>query len=211
MFRQKQSLTGEELRKRESVVLTAAAKENQLNGLTEKSLSLARQAVKKTPEFIPAIIVCAELEHLVGKKSSGVKLIKSAWAVAPHPLLASVYANFFPEETPENRLDRFQSLLRNLNHLEAAIISANLHIAIEDFPKARSFLIPFTEAELDSRIATLMAAAEKGCGEDEKVVSGWLSKSTTSKRPPEWICDRCGHIDSWRPVCSKCDTLDTEI
>ena len=32
MFRQKQSLTGEELRRRESVVLTAAAKENQLNG-----------------------------------------------------------------------------------------------------------------------------------------------------------------------------------
>ena len=211
MFRQKQSLTGEELRRRESVVLTAAAKENQLNGLTEKSLSLARQAVKKTPEFIPAIIVCAELEHLVGKKSSGVKLIKSAWAVAPHPLLASVYANFFPEETPENRLDRFQSLLRNLKHLEAAIISANLHIAIEDFPKARSVLVPFTEAELDSRVATLMAAAEKGCGEDEKVVSGWLSKSTTSKRPPEWICDRCGYIDSWRPVCSKCDTFDSQI
>ena len=56
-----------------------------------------------------------------------------------------------------------------------------------------------------------MAAAEKGCGEDEKVVSGWLSKSTTSKRPPEWICDRCGHIDSWRPVCSKCDTFDSQI
>ena len=77
--------------------------------------------------------------------------------------------------------------------------------------RARSVLVPFTEAELDSRVATLMAAAEKGCGEDEKVVSGWLSKSTTSKRPPEWICDRCGHIDSWRPVCSKCDTFDSQI
>ncbi len=211
MFGQKKNFSGDDLRRKETVVLTAAAKESQLNGLTDKSISFARQAVKKTSNFIPAIVVCAELEHLVGKQAAGVKIIKTAWTLEPHPLLASVYANFFPEETPENRLDRFQSLLRNLDHPEAAIVSANLHIAIEDFPKARSVLVPFTEGEVDSRIATLMAAAEKGCGEDEKVVSGWLAKSITARRPPEWICKQCGQIDSWKPVCLKCDAFDSQI
>jgi HemY protein len=56
-----------------------------------------------------------------------------------------------------------------------------------------------------------MAAAEKGCGEDEKVISGWLAKSASAKRPPEWICSQCGNIDSWQPVCSKCHSFDSQI
>ena len=211
MYKQKHSLTGDELRRWETVVLTALAKENQLKGHTEKSISSVRLALKKTPSFIPAVVLCAELEHLVGKKSAGIKIIKSSWANEPHPLLASVYANFFPDETPDSRLERFQSLLRNSNHIETAIVTASLNIAVEDFPKARSVLVPYTEGEIDARVATLMAAAEKGCGEDEKVISGWLAKSASAKRPPEWICSQCGNIDSWQPVCSKCHSFDSQI
>jgi len=211
MHKKKQNLSSDQLRRKEAVILTAAAKESQIKGYPEKALSHARLAIKKTSGFIPAIVVCAELEHLIGKKAVAVKIIKQNWSVEPHPLLASVYANFFPDETPEARLDRFQSILRNIDHLEAAIVSANLNIAIENFPKARSILVPFTEAELDSRVAALMAAAEKGCGEDERVVSGWLAKSTTSRRPPEWICGKCGQIDSWQPVCSKCESFDSQV
>ncbi len=211
MYKEKQSLSGDQLRRKEAVVLTAAAKESQLSGYPERALSHARQAMKKASSFIPAVVICAELEHLIGKKTVAVKIIKQKWALEPHPLLASVYANFFPDETPEARLDRFQSLLRNLDHIEAAIVNANLNIATQNFPKARSILVPFTERELDSRVATLMAAAEKGCGEDERVVSGWLAKSTTSRRPPDWICSTCGQIDSWQPVCSKCESFDSQI
>ena len=211
LYKKKSSISGDQLRRKEAVVLTAAAKQSQLSGHTEKALSYARKAIKKTSGFIPALVVCAELEHLIGKKAVAVKIIKQNWALEPHPLLASVYANFFPDETPDSRLDRFQSLLRNINHLEAAIVSANLNISTENFPKARSLLVPFTETELDSRVATLMAAAEKGCGEDERVVSGWLAKSATSKRPPDWICSKCGHIDFWQPVCSKCESFDSQI
>ena len=159
MYKEKQGLSGDQLRRKEAVVLTAAAKESQLSGYPERALSHARQAMKKASSFIPAVVICAELEHLIGKEGSSSKNYKTKWALEPHPLLASVYANFFPDETPEARLERFQSLLRNLDHIEVAIVNANLNIATENFPKARSILVPFMERELTHGYSN---GAEKG-------------------------------------------------
>ena len=33
----------------------------------------------------------------------------------------------------------------------------------------------------------------------------------SSRRPPDWICSTCGQIDSWQPVCSKCESFDSQI
>ena len=47
MYKEKQNLSGDQLRRKEAVVLTAAAKESQLSGHPERALSYARQALKK--------------------------------------------------------------------------------------------------------------------------------------------------------------------
>ena len=55
-----------------------------------------------------------------------------------------------------------------------------------------------------------MAAVERGEGADEAVVRGWLARTLTAPRGPQWVCDKCQNIHSeWTPVCSNCGGFDT--
>ena len=55
-----------------------------------------------------------------------------------------------------------------------------------------------------------MAAIERGEGADDAVVRGWLARTLTAPRGPQWCCDKCQSINaSWTPVCSNCGGFDT--
>ncbi|MCF6294031.1 MAG: hypothetical protein L3J04_11625 [Robiginitomaculum sp.] len=40
------------------------------------------------------------------------RVLKKAWEANPHPDIATAYASIAPEETPQERLTRFQPLLK---------------------------------------------------------------------------------------------------
>jgi HemY protein len=66
------------------------------------------------------------------------------------------------------------------------------------------------ESHPTTRALTIMAAIERGEGGDDAVVRAWLTKALSASRGPEWVCDKCQHINAaWSPVCDSCGGFDT--
>jgi HemY protein len=107
--------------------------------------------------------------------SVATKILKAAWASDPHPDLAAAFAEIAPNETPNDRLKRFQPLIaKHAGNPEAKLLEAELQIAREDFPAARRALGDLAETKPTARSLTIMAAIERGEGSEDRIVRpGW--------------------------------------
>ncbi|MEO0958564.1 MAG: heme biosynthesis protein HemY, partial [Pseudomonadota bacterium] len=163
------------------------------------------------PDFVPAAALAAALHTEAGEPRKSAKLLKKAWATAPHPDLAAAFAAIEPNETADARQTRFQTLTAaNPEHPESKMVSAELALAAEDFPGARRALGGLAEDDPTTRSLAIMAAIEKGEGASDTVVRGWLAKALTVPRSETWICSNCNAVyGAWRPVCDACEAFDT--
>jgi HemY protein len=90
------------------------------------------------------------------------------------------------------------------------MLDAELALAAEDFPAARKALGDLADTQPTTRSLALMAAIERGSGESDEVVRGWLAKALNASRGPQWVCDKCNHVHAtWAPVCENCGAFDT--
>jgi len=171
----------------------------------------AIQANKLSADLVPAAAMAARSYIAKGKPKLATRVVKKAWAVQPHPDLAAAFAEIEPDETPANRLKRFQTLFAvNAEDRETKLVRAELNIAAEDFPNARRALGDLAETDADARVLTIMAPIESGEGASEAVVRGWLARAVTAPRGPQWVCDNCSNIEAeWRATCSNCGGFDT--
>lgn len=171
----------------------------------------AIEANRLSPDLVPAAAMAAKSHIEAGKPKNATRLLKKAWDVQPHPDLAAAFAAIVPDETPVQRLKRFQTLTSShREHPETKLVLAELHLVAEDFPEARRVLQSLVDGDGDARAFTLMAAAEKGAGATDSVVQGWLTRALSAPRGPQWICDNCNHVNaSWAPVCESCESFDT--
>lgn len=171
----------------------------------------AIEANRKSPDLIPAAAMAARGLTAKGDPKGAARVLKKAWEMQPHPDLAAAFAEIMPEETPQARIKRFQTLVKaKPEHDETKLLLAELHLAAEDFPAARRALGDIITRHPTQRALAIMAAVERGEGADDAVVRGWLSKALTAPRGPQWCCDNCQAIHSdWAPVCSNCAGFDT--
>lgn len=183
-----------------------AAKDN-----LPRSREAAIEANRLSPDLVPAAVAAAQALVAQGKGSYATKVIKTAWKAAPHPELASAFAAIEKDETPRQRMSRFEKLLKMHPQAdECRMLRAELLIAAEDFPAARRALGDLFETRPSMRALTIMAAIERGEGADDAVVRGWLARALTAKRGPQWVCSACQHVHaSWQAVCDHCGAFDT--
>jgi HemY protein len=146
------------------------------------------------------------------KPRYAVRVLKTAWQAQPHPDLAAAFAQIVPDETPVQRIKRFQALIKlHPNHRETRLLLAELYITTEDFPAARRALGRLAEDAPDVRSLTIMAAIERGEGSSDTVVKGWLARAVTAPRGPQWVCDTCNSLQTeWSAVCSNCESFDSQ-
>ncbi|PTV95177.1 HemY protein [Rhodobacter aestuarii] len=168
-------------------------------------------ANKSSPDLIPAAAMAAKAYADQGNVKSATRVLLKAWEAQPHPDLAGVFASLVPSESAVERLARFEKLLSlRPDHEETKLLRAELCIAAEDFPGARRALGNLAETNPTARTLTLMAAIERGEGESEDVVRGWLARAVTAPRGKQWCCDKCQNIQAeWGPVCDNCGGFDT--
>jgi len=198
-------------KRRDAVLAYCEAEEAMDSGDTAKAATFAAEANKLSPSFVPAAALCALRMIENGQKRPAAKILKKAWADAPHPELAAAFAEIEPDERPASRLKRFEHLIKpNPAHPEAKLLMAELNIAAEDFPAARRALGDLYESHPTARALTIMAAIERGEGSSDAVVRGWLAKAVTASRGPQWTCENCSKIHSvWVPICGNCDAFDS--
>ncbi|WP_136683113.1 heme biosynthesis protein HemY [Falsirhodobacter xinxiangensis] len=171
----------------------------------------AIEANKRSPDLIPAAVMAARSYIAQGNAKNASRVLRKAWEAQPHPDLASAFAEIAPDETPRERLRRFEVLTGlHADHSETRLLAAELAIAAEDFPGARRALGKLATDAPTVRSLTIMAAIERGEGADDAVVRGWLTRALTAPRGPQWCCDKCQAVHSqWTPICDNCGGFDT--
>ena len=198
-------------KRRDAVLALSEARGVFEEGKTVEAREAAIEAAKKSPDLIPAVAMAARGYVEQQRPKLAVRILKKAWEVQPHPDLAAAYAEIAPDESPAERLKRFELLTRiRPDHVETRLLKSELLIAAEDFPAARRALGDLVETLPDARVMTMMAAIERGEGAPDAVVRGWLARALTAPRGPQWVCDNCNHIHSnWQPLCKNCEAFDT--
>ena len=177
-------------RRRDAILALQDAETLAASGDLNRARETAIEANRLSPDLIPAAVAAARALVAQGKGS---------------------YAAIEPDETPRQRVARFEALLRKGPEVaEAKLLRAEMLLAAEDFPAARRALGNLYETEPTARALTIMAAIERGEGSDDAVVRGWLARAVTAKRGPQWVCAKCQHVhSSWQAVCDNCGAFDT--
>lgn len=198
-------------RRRDAVLALQQAQGILDEGASVEAREAAIEANRQSPDLIPAAAMAARALVQKGDRKGATRVLKKAWDAKPHPDLASAFAEIEPDETPAQRLKRFQSLTANHpTHEETRLVLAELHIAAEDFPGARRALGDVVEKHPTQRALAIMAAIERGEGADDAVVRGWLARALTAARGPQWCCDKCQAVHAkWDPICDNCGGFDT--
>ncbi len=196
--------------RRDAVLALADARAAEEEGDAARARMSALEANRIAPSLAPAAAAAAR--HLIasGEVRKAARVLRKAWRLNPHPDIAAAFAAIAPEEDAAARLKRFQALIdENKDHPESRMLEAELALTAEDFPAARRALGDLAEKTPTTRTLALMAAIERGSGEPEQVVRGWLARALTAPRGERWTCGACGHAHGdWRPVCENCKAVD---
>ncbi|MCC5966196.1 MAG: heme biosynthesis protein HemY [Natronohydrobacter sp.] len=198
-------------RRRDAILALQDADALAAAGDLNRAREVAIEANRLSPDLIPAAVAAAQALVAQGKGNYAAGVIKKAWKSQPHPELAAAFAAIEPDETPRQRVARFDKLLRQAPDAdESKLLRAEMLIAAEDFPAARRALGDLYERAPTVRSLTIMAAIERGEGADDAVVRGWLAKALTANRGPQWVCSKCQHVHAtWQAICDQCGAFDT--
>ncbi|MDG2405784.1 MAG: heme biosynthesis HemY N-terminal domain-containing protein [Paracoccaceae bacterium] len=199
-------------RRRDAVLALSEAYEALQQDRPDAAHIAAVEANRLSPDLVPAAVLTAHGYIAQTKARSAVRVLKKAYEAQPHPDLAAAFAQIVPDETPVQRIKRFQSLVKpHPDHRETRLLLAELQITAEDFPAARRALGSLSEEAADVRALTIMAAIERGEGGSDTVVKGWLARAVTAPRGPQWVCDNCSSLSSeWSVVCTNCASFDSQ-
>lgn len=198
-------------KRRDALLALQEAKGVLAEGSSIEAREAAITANRASPDLVPAAVIAANMYLGQERPRYATRVLKKAWEGQPHPDLAAAFAAIVPDEAPQDRLKRFETLFRaNPAAEETALTRTELLIAAEEFPAARRSLGRLAETHPTARTLTLMAAIARGEGAPEEEVRGWLTRAVTASRGPQWICDNCQTVSAdWAPVCPHCGGFDT--
>ncbi|ARN82377.1 heme biosynthesis protein HemY [Methylocystis bryophila] len=192
-----------------AVLETAAAMQKEARD-PQAALHLAHLALKRRPNFVPALLVAARVLIKRNDPKLAAKLIEKAWPSAPHPELATAYLDSFPSETNAQKLvraERLAALAPQAPESRQALAQAAL--SARAFAKARSALAPLVAEGKTPTAHTclLMAEIEDVEFGPSGPVREWLARGSRAPRDPAWIAD--GVVSrSWAPISPKTGKLD---
>ncbi|MEW6437333.1 MAG: heme biosynthesis HemY N-terminal domain-containing protein [Pseudomonadota bacterium] len=202
--------TGERQR---AVLETALAQEKEAQAEWEQALVLARKALGRAPDLIPASVATARILARRGELRKAAKTVETAWDRQPHPDLAEVYLNLRPGDSNADRLAKARTLAKiRPTDPESRLIVARAALAARDFTAAREAMAPLIgeDARPTQRMCLIMAELEDRDTGDAGKVREWLARSARAPRDPVWIAD--GIIASkWAPISPATGRLDAFV
>ena len=192
-------------------------------------MALAREAVKLTRDnpgaFVPARLVLCRSLLRQGKAKEAAKLIEQVWDDAPHAALGRAYLEAVGGDTPLDRAQRVQKLVKqNPDHAESHRIGADAALTARVWGEARKHLERLVELEqagdgLSADTCRRMArleAGEHGAGSSGE--RQWLDMVAEARGSMDWVCETCGTLGAggpeasgWQLCCPRCDSIDSLV
>jgi len=192
-----------------AVLETAIALERQATDPVG-ALALARRAIKRRPDLIPAVALASRLFARSGNIRKASAVVQRAWQYMPHPDLAAAYLDVRPGDSSVDRLDRARRLFRlKPDSAEGCIALARAALAARDFKTARDAMAPLVAPgeRPTSGMCRLMAEIEEAQHGDNGAVREWLARGSRAPSDAAWIAD--GIISSqWAPISPVSGKLD---
>lgn len=195
-----------------AVLQTAIGLEKQ-DTAPDEALALARAAIKRAPDLVPAIALAARLYIRRGEIRKATRLIETVWPRSPHPELARVYLDVRPGDSTSDRLARAEVLMRISPHDPVSRITvARAALASKDFARAREAMAPLiAEGKRPSvRACIVMADLEDAEFGDKGHWREWLARASRAPLDPAWIADGIVY-EQWEPVSPTTGRLDAFI
>lgn len=189
----------------------AEARDAEARGARDAALAAAGQALKLAPDLIPAACLLGRLLGEAGKTAKAERVLEKAWARAPHPDLATVFAGLVPGERPSQKLLRMRRLTAaNPDHGESRLLLAETSLAAGETARAREVLQPLTGGMASARVCRLMAQIVQAQGAPAGDAQEWLARATHAPRDAAWHCQACGRpAENWDLHCPACGEFDT--
>ncbi|MBV7379923.1 heme biosynthesis protein HemY [Maritimibacter dapengensis] len=198
-------------KRRDAVLALQEAKGVFEEGNSIRAREAAIEANQKSPDLIPAAILAARAYLEQENPRYAARVLSKAWKASPHPDLAAAYAEIKPDESSAERIKRFRTLTKaHPDHPETKMLLAELHVAAQEWDKAKAALGDLATEHPTQRVLTLEAAIERGQGAPDSDIRALLAKAVVAPRGPQWVCDKCNHIHGdWTPICGNCGAFDT--
>jgi HemY protein len=198
---------------RQQAVLETAVALDKADQAPDEALRLARQALGRAPDLVPAVALAARLLARKGELRKAAKLIESAWQRQPHPNLAEVYLDLRPGDSNADRLAKARALARLMpRDPESRMIVARAALAARDFKAAREAMAPLIaeDERPTARMCLIMAELEDAETGNEGRVREWLGRSSRAPRDPVWMADGVAAAN-WAPVSPVSGRLDAFV
>ena len=211
----RKAVTPSEARRMEAALLLERSCAAANTGNARGALDLADRAQDADPSFAPAAARHASLLRDAGRRRQAQRVLEAAWRVAPEPALAEIYASVVPDETPLQRMQRFQRLAAaNPGHLESHLVLAEAALRARLWGEARRHLARAGVKEdadpaaplPSARASRLMAEVEDSEHHDSARARLWLSRAAAAAASePTYLCGKCGaEATRWVAVCPAC-------
>ncbi|QBR72272.1 heme biosynthesis protein HemY [Beijerinckiaceae bacterium] len=204
---------GKSTRDRQRAVLTTAiALDNELTA-PDEALRLARTAIKRAPDLVPALALAARLSTRRGEIRRATKMIEAAWPVAAHPDLAKIYLDLRPGDSNADRLARARILFKlSPRDPESRVVLASAAIAACDYQTARDTMLPLIQGaeRPTARMCLIMAELEEAEHGDSGYIREWLARASRAPRDAIWVADGV-MSQQWLPASPVTRKLDAFV
>jgi HemY protein len=196
-----------------AVLATAIALDKEQQAEPDEALRLARSAVKRAPDLVPAAALAARLLARKGGIRKASKFIEAAWRLSPHPELAKVYLNLRPDDSNADRLARARILAKlSPRDPESRMALASAAITACDYKSAREAMLQMIEGDErpTGRMCLLMAEIEEAEHGETGYAREWLARASRAPRDACWIA---GGVmsEQWLPASPVTGKLDAFV
>ena len=206
-------LIDKEAGERQRAVLETAMAQEKETREPDEALALARKALGRAPDLIPASVLAARILAHKGDLRKAAKIVEAAWDRQPHPELAEVYLDLRPGDSNADRLAKARTLAKiRPSDPESHIVVARAALAARDFAAARAAMAPLIDEDKrpTQRMCLIMAELEDRETGDEGKVREWLARSARAPRDPVWMADGIA-TSKWAPISPATGRLDAFV
>ena len=164
-----------------------------------RAMELAAKAIDLDPGLVPAAALVARHHIATGSVRRAMKVLKTAWAMHPHPEVAQLIARADAGGSAETAYERVRDTIGPAeSSIEHGVALATSAIAAQRHDVARQALLPWLDPSPQARICALMAQVEEAAN-DKGRVREWLARALTAARDPMWVSDGVAS-HRWVPV-----------
>ncbi|MGH6848708.1 MAG: heme biosynthesis protein HemY, partial [Methylocella sp.] len=198
---------------RQRAVLETAIALGKEQTAPDDALRLARSAIKRAPDLVPAVTLAARLMARGGSVRKASKMIEAAWPLASHPELAKLYLDLRRGDSSADRLARARILAKfSARDPESRMALASAAVTACDYKSAREAMLPMIEGNErpTARMCLIMAEIEEAEHGESGYAREWLARASRAPRDASWIA---GGVmsEQWLPASPVTGKLDAFV